>query len=169
MTVQERWAQRPAALQGTPRFHHVAIQTADLDGSVSWYREFLGCRQAWSLSEFSELTRGRLPGIRRLTELVLGDVRLHLIERDGRPATGPDVSIVEFQHLCLSVEEPADLVTLRRRWFDLFESGRYAFALDDWPTEVVTDGDGVQSFYAFDPNGLELEFTCVPRAIDGAR
>jgi len=152
-----------------PRFHHVAIQTTDLDNSVSWYEAFLGCRQAWSLSEFSELTRSRLPGMSRLTELVVGSERLHLMERAGRPAVNPSESVVQFQHLCLSVGTAEDLVTLRRRWFELFESGRYAFALSEQPTEVVVDSDGVQSFYAYDPNGLELEFTCIPPVTERER
>lgn len=158
-----------ASLGAPPSFHHVAIQTSDLENSASWYEEFLGCRRAWSLSEFSELTHRRLPGIRRLAELVVGRDRLHLMERDGRPATSPGESIVQFQHLCLSVAAPEDLVALRRRWLDLFESGRYRFALADGPTEVVVDSDGVRSFYAYDPNGLELELTYVPPVTDRDR
>jgi catechol 2,3-dioxygenase-like lactoylglutathione lyase family enzyme len=144
-----------------PRFHHVGIQTDDLDNSISWYEDFLGCRQAWSLDRFSELTRSRLPGIRALTEMVLGDLRLHLFERPGR-AADPAESAIAFQHFCLRVEDPEDLVRLRRRWIELHGSGRYAFAVDEQPTEVVTDDDGVQSFYAYDVNGLEFEFTYVP-------
>lgn len=153
----------------TPRFHHIAIQTNDLDNSASWYEALLGCRPAWSLSTFSELTSSRLPGIRRLMELVLGDARVHLIEREGRPANAPDESAVQFQHLCWLVERAEELPALRQRWLDLYESGRYTFALPEQPTEVVIDSDGVQSFYAFDPNGLELEFTHTPRAGGRAR
>jgi catechol 2,3-dioxygenase-like lactoylglutathione lyase family enzyme len=148
----------------TPAFHHIAIQTNDLDNSVSWYEQFFGCRQAWSLSAFSELTTSRLPGIRRLTEVVIGDGRVHLIERHGQPAVRPGDSVVQYQHFCLSVDTPEDLAALRQRWIDLYRSGRYSFALCEQPTEIVVDSDGVQSFYAYDPNGLELEFTHVPRA-----
>lgn len=145
-----------------PRFHHVGIQTDDLGNSAAWYTDFFGFRPAWTLEEFSELTRSRLPGIRRLMELTAGDVRVHLLERDGRPAPPPGDSLAQFQHLCVAVDSPADLVTLRRRWVQLYESGRYTFALPDQPTEIVTDGEGVQSLYAFDVNGLEFEFTYVP-------
>jgi catechol 2,3-dioxygenase-like lactoylglutathione lyase family enzyme len=144
-----------------PRFHHIGIQTNDLDNCVSWYEDFLGCRQVWSLETFSELTRRRLPGIRALTELALGDLRLHLFERRGQ-VPDPTESAVQFQHFCLSVNEPAELEKLRRRWIELYESGRYTFNLTDPPTDVVTDDDGVQSFYAYDVNGLEFEFTFVP-------
>ncbi|HKF76400.1 MAG TPA: VOC family protein [Candidatus Dormibacteraeota bacterium] len=149
-------------LSATPAFHHVAIQTADLDNSAAWYEAFLGFSAAWSLSTFSELTHSRLPGIQRLAELVLGEIRVHLFERQGHPAPPPGESLVQFQHLCFAVAAAADMATLRQRWLDLYESGRFAFAVPDPPTDVVVDGDGVQSFYALDPNGLELEFTHVP-------
>lgn len=155
---------RPAATAPTtPRFHHIAIQTNDLDNSVSWYEAFLGGRQAWSLDEFSELTRSRLPGLRRLTEVVIGNIRLHVMEREGRPANSPGDSIVQFQHCCLSVGTSEELAALRQRWIELYRSGRFTYALDDQPTDLVVDSDGVESFYAPDPNGLELEFTYVPR------
>ncbi|MFE2643057.1 VOC family protein [Streptomyces nigra] len=144
-----------------PRFHHVGVQTTDLANSVRWYEDFLGCRQAWSLDRFSDLTRSRLPGIRELTEMVLGDVRIHLFDRPGRNCD-PSESAVQFQHFCFSLDAPEDLVRLRERWIELHGSGRYTFALDEPPTDIVVDADGVQSFYAYDVNGLEFEFTYVP-------
>jgi catechol 2,3-dioxygenase-like lactoylglutathione lyase family enzyme len=144
-----------------PTVHHIAVQTADLANSVAWYRDFLGCRETWSLERFSDETRRRLPGIRRLTEVVSDGFRLHLFERDGLAAApidgGPSV-----QHLCLSTASAEELRRWRRRWLDLFASGRYRFALPDRPTRIDTDDRGVQSFYALDVNGLELEFTYVP-------
>jgi hypothetical protein len=115
----------------------------------------------WSLDRFSELTLSRLPGIRVLIEMAVGDVRLHLFERPGRAAE-PAASAIGFQHFCFCVNAAEDLVTLRQRWIGLFGSGRYSFALDEQPTDIVTDSDGVQSFYAYDVNGLEFEFTYVP-------
>jgi catechol 2,3-dioxygenase-like lactoylglutathione lyase family enzyme len=145
----------------SPQFHHVGVQTNDLGNSVRWYTEFLGCEQAWSLDRFSELTRSRLPGIRTLTEMVVGEVRIHLFERPGRVAD-PAESAVQFQHFCFRVQDPEALATTRRRWIDLYESGRFTFALDEQPTEIVVDDDGVQSFYAYEVNGLEFEFTYLP-------
>lgn len=144
-----------------PRFHHVGVQTTDLENSVRWYQDFLGCERAWSLDKFSELTLSRLPGIRELAEMVLGDVRVHLFERPGR-ASRPAESAVQFQHFCFRVSAAEDLVRLRRRWTELYESGRYTFALDEQPTDIVVDTDGVQSFYTYDVNGLEFEFTYLP-------
>lgn len=139
--------------------HHVGIQTNDLQNSLAWYQDFLGFRATWSQSTFSEVTRSRLPGIRRLAEVALGDVRVHLFERDGRPAPPPGDSLTQFQHVCIGVDSPAMLTTLRERWIDLYRSGRFSFAVPDQPTGVLTDDDGVMSFYAYDVNGLEFEFT----------
>jgi catechol 2,3-dioxygenase-like lactoylglutathione lyase family enzyme len=144
-----------------PQFHHVGIQTNDLENSVRWYKDFLGCEQAWTLDRFSELTRSRLPGIRVLTEMVVGNVRVHLFERPGR-VSDPAESAIQFQHFCYCVSDPEELVTIRRRWVELYESGGYTFALDERPTDIVIDDDGVQSFYAYDVNGLEFEFTYMP-------
>ncbi|MFY1652847.1 VOC family protein [Solwaraspora sp. WMMB762] len=149
----------PSAL--APRFHHVGVQTNDLDNSVRWYSEFLGCEQVWVLDRFSELTRSRLPGIRTLTEMVVGEVRIHLFERPGQ-AADPGQSAVQFQHFCFRVHDPDELVTTRQRWIDLYKSGRFWFALDEQPTDIVVDDDGIQSFYAYEVNGLELEFTYLP-------
>lgn len=143
-------------------FHHIGIQTDDLDNSLAWYQDFLGFCATWSLTDFSELTRRRLPGIRRLVEMTIGSLRLHLFERAGRPASEPGDSLTQFQHVCLAVDSADELVTLRDRWIDLFNAGRFSFAFTDQPTEVVTDDDGVHSFYAYDVNGLEFEFTYIP-------
>jgi len=146
----------------TTSFHHVGVQTTDLANATAWYEDFFGCRPSWTLTTFSDLTHSRLPGIRRLTELAVGDVRVHLFERIGRAAISPRDSITQFQHVCLSVDNPEHLVTMRQHWIDLYDSGKYTFALDEPPTDVVVDSDGVQSFYAYDVNGLEFEFTYVP-------
>jgi catechol 2,3-dioxygenase-like lactoylglutathione lyase family enzyme len=145
-----------------PRFHHIAVQTNDLDNCAVWYQDFFGCRPSWSLEKFSELTHSRLPGIVRLVELVVGDVRVHLFERPGRSAPPPGESVVAFQHLCMAAGSSEELVAWRQRWLALFASGRYTFVLADQPTEIVTDADGTQSFYAYDVNGLEFEFTYLP-------
>lgn len=147
-----------------PRFHHVGVQTTDLNNCVSWYRDFFGCHETWTLDEFSDLTMSRLPGIARLIEMRVGDVRFHLFERDGgRAAPPPGDGIVQFQHLCMTADTVEELRGWRERWIELFASGRYSFDLPEPPTEIVTDDDGVKSFYAYDVNGLEFEFTHIPR------
>ena len=148
------------------RIHHLGVQTADLENCLSWYVEFFGAEKRWELDKFSELTLSRLPGIRRLIEVSAGDVRFHLFDRAGHSGRQPDEEGYLFQHACLQVGSPEDLDTVRHRWIELYESGRYTFARPDQPTDIVTDDDGVKSLYLFDVNGLEFEFTYIP---DGDR
>ncbi|MEU8197952.1 VOC family protein [Microbispora amethystogenes] len=146
--------------------HHLAVETADLDNCVAWYTEFFGGTVAWSLDTFSELTRSRLPGITRLTEVAAAGTRFHVFTRSAdyaRPA--PDM--LQFQHVCLTVGSVSELREWRDRWQRLYDSGRYVFARPEPPTEIVIDGDGVSSFYAYDVNGLEFEFTHIPVEAEG--
>jgi catechol 2,3-dioxygenase-like lactoylglutathione lyase family enzyme len=143
--------------------HHVAVQTADLENSTRWYRDFFeGCKLNWELDEFSELTRSRLPGIQRMVELQVGTLRFHVTERSDVQAADGDPPTALFQHCGLLVSDIDDLARLRARWIALYESSDYAFARPDPPSEVVFDADGVGSLYVLDPNGLEFEFTYVP-------
>lgn len=145
-----------------PRVHHIAIQTRDLENCQAWYRDYFGCEVSWSLGAFSELTRRRLPGIRQLVELVVGDVRLHLFERAASRAHEAGANVTQFQHVCVSVGSRGELARWRDRWLELFASGRYRFARPEPPSEIVVDDAGVASFYALDVDGLELELTYDP-------
>lgn len=144
------------------RIHHVGVQTADLDNCLSWYLEFFGGERKWELDRFSPLTLSRLPGIGRLAEVAVGDFRFHLFDRAGHTGLQPGADGFLFQHICIQVDTPEELETVRRRWTDLYESGRYTFAVPDRPTEIVIDDDGVRSLYLYDVNGLEFEFSHLP-------
>jgi catechol 2,3-dioxygenase-like lactoylglutathione lyase family enzyme len=144
-----------------PRLHHVGVQTSDIANSIDWYQNFFGCRIAWTLDTFSPLTHSRLPGIVQLAEVVIGDARFHLFERDGTVADQDDSSI-QFQHVCLAVDSAEELNSWRSHWISVRGSDRYEFTRDEPPTPIVTDADGTQSFYCFDVNGLEFEFTYAP-------
>jgi catechol 2,3-dioxygenase-like lactoylglutathione lyase family enzyme len=158
-TTEEPAATRPVL---SVRMHHIGIQTDDLANCTAWYRDFLGARPTWTLDEFSDLTLSRLPGMERLTELAVGDLRFHLFAREQVEPQLPGGSLRQFQHVCLATDSPEDLRAWRGRWLELQGSGAYRFARPDPPTEVVTDADGVQSFYTYDVNGLEFEFTFTP-------
>lgn len=145
----------------TPYIHHIGVQTANLDNCIAWYQDFFGCRVQWSTGEFSPLTRNRLPGISRLTEVAVDGTRFHLFERQdcNEQASEEPNGRSHFQHVCLAIGSTSELMTWRQRWIDLFESGRYAFCRQEYPTEVVTDVQGHASFYCLDVNGLEFELT----------
>lgn len=144
------------------RIHHVGVQTADLDNCLEWYLDFFGAEQKWELDRFSSLTLSRLPGIGRLAEVAVGDVRFHLFDRAGHTAEQPGADGFLFQHVCLQVNSPEELETVRCRWTDLYDSGRYTFAVPGRPTDIVIDDDGVRSLYLYDVNGLEFEFSYLP-------
>lgn len=144
------------------RAHHVGVQTADLDNSIRWYTEFFGARVAWELDRFSDLTLSRLPGIRRLVEMSMDGLCVHLIDRAGHTGQLPPADGYQFQHVCLQLGDADQLTVLREHWIELYESGRFSFARTDPPTDIVVDADGVSSLYLFDPNGLEYELTHVP-------
>jgi catechol 2,3-dioxygenase-like lactoylglutathione lyase family enzyme len=144
-----------------PRLHHVGVQTSDIANAISWYQSFFGCRITWTLDTFSPLTLSRLPGIVQLAELRIGDVRFHLFERD-RASQSQDDSAPQFQHVCLAVDSAEELRSWQARWIAVHDSGEHKFTRDEAPTPIVTDADGVQSFYCLDVNGLEFEFTYTP-------
>jgi hypothetical protein len=142
--------------------HHIGVQTVDLPNSVRWYLQFFDGEESWSLDTFSEVTHKRLSGIKELVEIRAGSIKFHLIGRFGVDLKPAKTTSPGFQHACLRVNTPADLSRLRERWIALFRSGKYTFVTEEEATEIVIDDDDVQSFYAFDPNGLEFEFSYVP-------
>ncbi|MEU6083129.1 VOC family protein [Streptomyces sp. NPDC047108] len=163
MSLTEETTAPHSTVKGAqPSIHHVGVQTADLENCLNWYLEFFEAEKKWELDRFSELTLSRLPRIGRLVEVAVGDLRFHLFDRTGYDAGPPQDDAFQFQHVCLRVDTPEDLETVRDRWTELYDSGRFAFARQDGPTDIVVDGDGVSSLYVFDVNGLEYEFTHVP-------
>ncbi|MFF3544721.1 VOC family protein [Streptomyces platensis] len=138
--------------------HHIAVQTDDVESTVTWYQEFLGATAEWSLNKFSPLTHDRLPGIKKLVELKVGDVRFHVFDRTGHTRNEPDRLGYQFQHIGITVDHHDELVMLRDRWLRLHERPDIRWSRDEPPSDIVTDDDGMQSLYVLDPNGLELEF-----------
>lgn len=156
----------PAPLTGA--INHVGVQTADLTNAIAWYQDFLGARVSWEMNQgFSALSQRRLPGLSRLVEVTVADIRLHLFTRDIGPAGPPPAEANQFQHVCLRVATAEELRRWRRHWFSLYESGRYTFVRPEPASEIDTDAVGMQSFYAYDVNGLEYEFTYLPDGVDG--
>ncbi|MFF4032646.1 VOC family protein [Streptomyces sviceus] len=144
------------------RLHHLGVQTSDIDNSLKWYIDFFRATEKWELDQFSELTLSRLPGIRRLVEVAVGELRFHLFDCADHNGRVPDESAYQFQHACIEVSTPEEIAEIRGHWIDLYRSGRYSFARADGPTDIVVDSDGVMSLYIYDVNGLEYEFTYVP-------
>lgn len=151
----------PAAVPARLRFHHVAVQTDDLAASIGWYEDFFGAEVSWTLEDFSEFSKERLPGLSRVVELTVGELRFHLFTRGAAHQGAPPPGTNQFQHVCVEVPTPNELRAWHSRWRSVHNSGTYAFTLDVPATDIVVDSDGVQSFYAYDINGVEFEFTCL--------
>jgi catechol 2,3-dioxygenase-like lactoylglutathione lyase family enzyme len=155
----------PARLTGG--IDHIGVQSDDLPCSIRWYEEFFGCDVTWQMEGgFSDLSRRRLPGISRLVELAVADIRFHLFTRSAGAGEPPPAEANQFQHVCIRVGSADELRRWRAHWFRLHSSGRYAFARPEPASVIDVDKDGMQSFYAYDVNGLEFEFTYAPGADD---
>src|SRR5205085_2724743 len=105
-----------------PRLHHIAIQTRDVENAKAWYEDFFGCRASWSLNTFNDVTLSRLPGIQRLIEMVVGEIRVHLFECSTQTPGLVSANVTQFQHVGFSVESVAELLRLRSLWLELFAS-----------------------------------------------
>lgn len=142
---------------------HIGVQTDDLPSSIRWYQEFFGCTETWRMDGgFSDLSHRRLPGISRLVELAVADIRFHLFTRSTGAGEQVAAEANQFQHVCIRVRSAAELRRWRAHWLRLYSSGQYAFARPEPASEIDVDKDGMQSFYAYDVNGLEFEFTYGP-------
>ncbi|MFI9586843.1 VOC family protein [Streptomyces sp. NPDC052236] len=142
--------------------HHIAVQTGDLAASIDWYQAFFGAEIAWTLDTYSDLSMERLPGLSGLAELTAGGLRFHVFTRGAEHGRQPSADTNQFQHICIEVRTSEELRAWQARWHSVRQSGAYTFVRDEPATDVVVDSDGVESFYAFDINGVEFEFTCLP-------
>jgi catechol 2,3-dioxygenase-like lactoylglutathione lyase family enzyme len=125
--------------------NHLALVTGDMDKTVRFWRDLLGFRLVAGLGRpgyrhyFFELSATDLvaffewPGARPIPEW-----------DHGRARTGPLV----FDHVSFGVETQAALFELRAR---LDAAGL-------WVSEVIDHGF-IHSIYAFDPNGVPIEFS----------
>ncbi|MDD5452588.1 MAG: VOC family protein [Desulfovibrionales bacterium] len=132
--------------------NHLAMVTGDMDKTIRFWRDLLGMRLVAGL--------GR-PGYRHYFFQISGNDLIAFFEwpgvkpveeKDhGRPVTGP----VVFDHVSFGVETGEDLWEIKDR----------LAAADVWVTEVIDHGF-FHSIYAFDPNGIPIEFSHNVEGID---
>ncbi len=125
--------------------NHLAMATGDMDATIRFWRDLLGMRMVVGL--------GR-PGYRHYffeisdTDMIAffeWDGVEPLPEKDhGAPVRGPYV----FDHVSICVASDDDLWEL----YDRFD------AAGIWASEIVDHGF-IHSVYAFDPNGIAIEFS----------
>ena len=126
--------------------NHLAIATGDMDKTVRFWRDLVGMtlvaatgrpgfrQYMFEISSCDLLVFFEWPGIEPIEE-----------KGHGSPTKGP----FGFDHIAIGVESRDDLFELK----DKFN------AADIWVSEVI-DHDFIYSIYAYDPNGIAIEFSC---------
>lgn len=121
------------------------MATGDMDATIRFWRDLLGMRLVAGLGQpgyrhyFFEISQNDLiaffewPGVEPVEE-----------KEHGRPVKGP----VVFDHVSFGVETEDDLWELKDK---LDAAGM-------WVSEVIDHGF-IHSIYAFDPNGIPIEFS----------
>ncbi|MBW1708531.1 MAG: VOC family protein [Deltaproteobacteria bacterium] len=125
--------------------NHLAMATDDMDRTIMFWRDLLGMRLVAGLGKpgarhyFFEISTTDLIAFFEWPEVERVPEKDH-----GYPVKGPFI----FDHVSFGVETQDNLWELK----DKLE------AADFWVSEVVNHGF-IYSIYAFDPNGIPIEFS----------
>lgn len=132
--------------------NHLAMATRDMDKTVRFWRDLVGMRLVAGLGA---------PGYRHYFFQISDSDLLAFFEwpsvapvpkkEHGQPVTGPFI----FDHVSFGVDTENDLWELKDR---LEAAG---FDVSD-----LIDHGFIHSIYAFDPNGIPIEFSCNVAGVD---
>lgn len=129
--------------------HHVAIQTADLDRLIAFYRDVFDAK-VWG--EMTDEGPGGTPA--RHAFIDLGGMRLHAFEPPFQTGdeTGKDRMFARghIDHIALEIADQATFDALRRK---LVDCGASDGSLTDWGP--------VRQVVFHDPDGMEIEMSIV--------
>ncbi len=132
--------------------NHLAVATGDMDETIRFWRDLLGMRLVAGLGQpgyrhyFFQLSDNDLvaffewPGVEPVSQ-----------KEHGRPVRGPFI----FDHVSFGVDTEDDLWELK----DRLEAAGF-------PVSDVIDHGFIHSIYAFDPNGIPIEFSHNVEGID---
>lgn len=132
--------------------NHLAMATGDMDRTVRFWRDLLGMRLVLALGKpgyrhyFFEISEKDLlaffewPGVEPVEE-----------KEHGYPVKGPFI----FDHVSFGVEREDDLWEIKDK---LTETG--------FEVSEVIDHGFIRSLYAYDPNGIPIEFSCPVPGVD---
>ena len=132
--------------------NHLAMATGDMDKTIRFWRDLLGMRLVAGLGEpgyrhyFFEISETDL-----LAFFEWQDVKPVEKKQHGKPVSGPFV----FDHISFGVKQSEDLWKLKD------ELDAAGFNCSD-----VIDHGFIHSIYAFDPNGMPIEFSWNVDGID---
>ncbi|MHB8881515.1 MAG: VOC family protein [Thermodesulfovibrionales bacterium] len=132
--------------------NHLAMVTGDMEGTIRFWRDLLGMRLIAGLGEpgyrhyFFEISANDMiaffewPGAEPVEE-----------KEHGRKVAGP----IAFDHVSFGVGSEDELWALKDR----------IDAAGLWVSEVIDHGF-IHSIYAFDPNGIPIEFSWYVKEFD---
>lgn len=125
--------------------NHLALATGAMDETIRFWRDLLGMRLIaglgktgyrqyfFQVSEHDMVAFFEWPGVKPVAE-----------KEHGRPVSGP----FAFDHVAFGVEDEQELWKLKDRME----------AAGVWVSEVIDHGF-IHSIYAYDPNGIPIEFS----------
>ena len=125
--------------------NHLAMATGDMDATIRFWRDLLGMRLVGGLGEpgfrhyFFEISKTDL-----LAFFEWPDVQPVKPKTHGRPVKGPFV----FDHISFGVDSSDELWELK----DTLAAAGFE------PSDVIDHGF-IHSIYAYDPNGIPIEFS----------
>jgi catechol 2,3-dioxygenase-like lactoylglutathione lyase family enzyme len=125
--------------------NHLAMATGDMDATIRFWRDLLGMRLVGGLGEpgfrhyFFEISKTDL-----LAFFEWPDVQPVKPKTHGRPVKGPFV----FDHISFGVNSSEELWELK----DTLAAAGFE------PSDVIDHGF-IHSIYAYDPNGIPIEFS----------
>jgi catechol 2,3-dioxygenase-like lactoylglutathione lyase family enzyme len=132
--------------------NHLAMATGNMDETIRFWRDLLGMRLVagvgqpgyrhyfFQISDRDMIAFFEWPSVKPVPE-----------KEHGRPVSGPFV----FDHVSFGVETEDDLWEIKDK----------LDASDIWVSEVIDHGF-IHSVYAFDPNGIPIEFSHSVEGID---
>lgn len=132
--------------------NHLAMVTGDMDATLRFWRDLIGLELVAGLGRpgyrhyFLRLTERDMLAFFEWTGVEPAPEKDH-----GAPARGP----VVFDHVSFGVESDEDLWELK----DKLEAAGF------WASELVDHGF-IHSLYAFDPNGIPIEFSAQVPGVD---
>lgn len=125
--------------------NHLAMATGNMDKTIRFWRDLLGMRLIAGLGQpgyrqyFFEISEKDMITFFEWPEIKPVEEKEH-----GRPVKGPFI----FDHVSLGLDTEDDLWELKDR----------LGAAGIWVSEVIDHGF-IHSIYAFDPNGIPIEFS----------
>lgn len=132
--------------------NHLAMATGDMDKTIRFWRDLLGMRLVVGLGQpgyrhyFFEISKNDMIAFFEWPEIKPIEEKEH-----GYPVKGPFI----FDHVSFGVETNDDLWELKDR---LTASG--------FEVSEVIDHGLIHSIYAFDPNGIPIEFSHMVEGVD---